>query len=188
MRPLNIEGAWLATPVIHQDPRGLFLELYSQGAFAAAVGVQFEVLRASLSVSAKQVVRGIHYSVPGQAKYISCVAGAIVDVVVDIRIGSPTFGQTEMVQLDDDARQALYVPGDLAHGFCALTDNATVLYLQSTLYRPADERALNPMDPALGINWPSNLPQLSQRDLGAPALIEARNRGLLPTYGASHEA
>jgi dTDP-4-dehydrorhamnose 3,5-epimerase len=181
--PLSIKGAWLSTPSIHRDSRGLFLELYSQDRFAAATGSQLDVLRSSLSISAKQVVRGIHYSVPGQAKYISCIAGAIVDVVVDIRVGSPTFGQTHLVHLDDEDRRALYVPGDLAHGFCALTDSATVLYLQSTLYHPADERAVDPMDPALGIEWPSGRPQLSQRDLMAPTLAQAQSQGLLPIYG-----
>jgi dTDP-4-dehydrorhamnose 3,5-epimerase len=182
MRPLSIEGAWLISPTVHKDPRGEFLELYKLTTFTEATGQQFDLRQASVSVSGKGVVRGIHYSVPGQGKYVTCVHGAVLDVVVDIRPDSATFGQFESVQLDDEQRRAVYLSGDLGHGFCVLSETATIVYLQSTVYDPNAERALDPTDPELHIDWPVNIPQLSQRDLNAPTIAQAHEQGLLPTH------
>jgi dTDP-4-dehydrorhamnose 3,5-epimerase len=185
VKPLSIEGAWLISPTVHRDARGEFLELYKSTAFVDVTGQTFDLRQASISVSNKGVVRGIHYAVPGQAKYVTCVRGAVLDVVVDIRPGSPTFGQFESVQLDDVQRRAVYLSGDLGHGFCALTDTATMVYLQSTLYDPDTERTLDPTDSDLGIDWPANIPQLSQRDLNAPTIAQALDQELLPIYQGS---
>jgi dTDP-4-dehydrorhamnose 3,5-epimerase len=184
IRPLSIDGAWEITPQQHGDPRGLFLEWYRFDRLAAAVGHPLRLAQANLSVSAQGVVRGIHYAdvPPGQGKYVTCVRGAVMDIVVDIRVGSPTFGQWEATRLDDADRRALYLGEGLGHGFCALTDDATLSYLCSTTYDPDAEHAVHPLDPGLAIDWPAEAPLLSARDAAAPSLAEAREAGLLPDY------
>ncbi|WP_089156835.1 dTDP-4-dehydrorhamnose 3,5-epimerase [Micromonospora sp. NBS 11-29] len=186
IRPLGIEGAWEVTPQQHGDPRGLFVEWYRFDRLAEAVGHPLRLAQGNLSVSAHGVVRGIHFVdvPPGQAKYVTCVRGAVLDVVVDVRTGSPTFGRWEAVRLDDTDRRAVYVAEGLGHGFCALTGEATLSYLCSTTYRPAVEHAVHPLDPALGIDWPVETPLLSTRDAAAPTLAQAHGSGLLPDYGA----
>lgn len=189
IRSLSIAGAWEITPVQHGDPRGLFLEWYSVDLFADAVGHPLRLAQGNISVSARGVVRGLHFAdvPPGQAKYLTCPRGAILDVIVDVRVGSPTFGQWEAVQLDNTARRAVYVGEGLGHGFCALTDNATLTYLCSQTYNPQRERAVHPLDPDLAIDWPAGEPQLSARDAAAPTLAQAREQGLLPDYAACLE-
>jgi dTDP-4-dehydrorhamnose 3,5-epimerase len=184
IRPLGIDGAWEVTPALHGDPRGLFLEWYRCDRLAEAVGHPLRLAQANMSVSAAGVVRGIHYAdvPPGQAKYVTCVRGAVLDVVVDLRTGSPTFGRWEGVRLDDGSRRAVYLAEGLGHGFCALTDGATLAYLCSTTYNPAAEHAVHPLDPALGIDWPVAAPVLSARDQVAPALADVPDR--LPEYAA----
>ncbi|MDQ1540652.1 MAG: dTDP-4-dehydrorhamnose 3,5-epimerase, partial [Actinomycetota bacterium] len=130
-------------------------------------------------------VRGVHYAEvpPSQAKYVYCPAGAVLDVIVDIRAGSPTFGVVDTVRLDDVDRRAVYVSEGLGHAFMALTDDATVTYLCSTAYAPNREHGVNALDPALDIPWPQDIkPLLSEKDLEAPFLAEAAEEGLLPTY------
>lgn len=185
VRPLGIEGAWEVTPRQHGDSRGLFLEWYRFDHLADAVGHPLRLAQGNLSVSARGVVRGIHFAdvPPGQAKYVTCVRGAVVDVIVDVRVGSPTFGRWEAVRLDDVDRRAVYLSEGLGHGFCALTDDATLSYLCSTTYDPTVERAVHPLDPELAIDWPAGTPLLSDRDAAAPSLAEARDAGLLPDYG-----
>ncbi|MBB5873859.1 dTDP-4-dehydrorhamnose 3,5-epimerase [Allocatelliglobosispora scoriae] len=187
LRPLSIEGAWEITPAQHCDPRGVFLEWYRFDALAEVVGHPLNLAQANISVSSAGTIRGIHFAdvPPGQAKYVTCVAGALVDIIVDIRVGSPTFGAWEAIRLDDVDRRAVYVPEGLGHGFCALTDNATLTYLCSATYNPTGEHTIHPLDPELGIKWPVEAglePVLSARDAAAPSLAEARERGLLPSY------
>jgi dTDP-4-dehydrorhamnose 3,5-epimerase len=186
VRPLAIEGAFEVTPAQHRDDRGTFLEWYRFDALAAAVGHPLDLAQANLSTSARNVVRGIHFAdvPPGQAKYVTCVSGAVLDVVVDIRVGSPTFGAWEAVHLDDTERRAVYVSEGLGHGLCAMTEGATVAYLCSTTYRPGHEHGIDPLDPELGISWPTGTPLLSTKDAAAPSLAEARAAGLLPRYEA----
>jgi dTDP-4-dehydrorhamnose 3,5-epimerase len=186
IRQLTIEGAYEVTPVQHSDSRGTFLEWYRFDALAAAVGHPLDLAQANLSTSARDVVRGIHFAdvPPGQAKYVTCVSGSVLDVVVDIRVGSPTFGLWEAVPLDDEARQAVYLSEGLGHAFCALTEGATVAYLCSSTYRPGHEHGIDPLDPELGITWPVGTPLLSTKDAGAPSLSQARAAGLLPEYAA----
>jgi dTDP-4-dehydrorhamnose 3,5-epimerase len=186
IRPLSIEGAWEITPQQHGDPRGMFMEYYRFDHLAEAVGHPLRLAQANLSTSAKGVVRGIHFAdvPPGQAKYITCVSGAVLDVVVDIRVGSPTFGAWESVRLDDEDRRAVYLAEGLGHAFCALTAGATVAYLCSSSYRPGHEHGIDPLDPELDIAWPADPPLLSEKDAGAPSLAEARAAGLLPQYDA----
>ncbi|MEZ0065498.1 dTDP-4-dehydrorhamnose 3,5-epimerase [Streptacidiphilus sp. MAP12-20] len=184
IRELGIEGAFEISPVQHGDPRGLFMEWYRFDHLAEAVGHPLRLAQANLSVSAAGVVRGIHFAdvPPGQAKYVTCVRGAVLDVIVDLRVGSPTFGQWEGVRLDDTDRRAVYLSEGLGHGFCALSDDATLSYLCSETYNPTGEHGIHPLDPDLGIEWPAGLPQLSAKDEAAPTLAEARASGLLPVY------
>jgi len=185
MERLGIPGAWLFAPRIHEDHRGAFLELFRGAEVSAGAGRPFGVAQANCSVSRQGVVRGIHYAdvPPGQAKYVTCVSGAIFDVVVDLRTGSPTFGRWQGVRLDDVARQAVYLADGLGHAFMALSPEATVVYLCSTPYAPEHERGVHPLDPDLGITWPAAArPILSAKDAAAPALAEAQRAGVLPDF------
>jgi dTDP-4-dehydrorhamnose 3,5-epimerase len=183
--PLSIVGAHLITPRQFKDDRGVFLEWYREEHFVAAIGASFPLAQANLSVSDRGVVRGIHFArvPPGQPKYVTCVAGTLYDVIVDLRIGSPTFGQHEVVKLDDQLRQVVYLEAGLGHGFCAISDTATAVYLCAEPYSPTTELTVHPLDPALGIEWPvDGVPTLSQRDTTAPTLAEAADLGHLPTF------
>ena len=185
MEPLGIDGAWVYTPRLHQDRRGTFLESFQADTVAAALGHPLHIAQINTSVSARGTLRGIHFvdAPPGQAKYVMCVAGAILDVVVDVRLGSETFGRWESVRLDDQTRRAVYLAEGLGHAFLALTDSATVTYLCSAPYRPEAERRVDALDPALAIDWPGDAPVLrSDSDAAAPSLAEARAEGLLPAY------
>ena len=189
--PLSIEGSWLVEPRLFPDERGTFLEWFKADAFAEAIGHRLDLAQSNISTSSAGSVRGIHFATvpPSQAKYVTCVSGAVVDVVVDIRVGSPTFGQHELVYLDDVSRNALYVSEGLGHGYLALTDGAVFISLCSTPYAPAREFGITPLDPAIAIAWPTTdasgttMPLLlSPKDLAAPTLEQAREQGLLPTY------
>ncbi len=186
VEPLSIEGSWVITPKIHADQRGAFLEWFTEPAFIEAVGHPLRLAQANCSVSARGVVRGIHFAdvPPGQAKYVTCVSGAVLDVVVDLRTGSPTFGRWEGVRLDDVARRAVYLAEGLGHGFCALTEGATVVYLCSEGYAPTREHGVHPLDPDLAIDWgiPAGDIQLSPKDADAPMLEVALAGGSLPGW------
>ncbi|MCG7524899.1 dTDP-4-dehydrorhamnose 3,5-epimerase family protein [Streptomyces sp. OfavH-34-F] len=186
VRALGIEGAWEIRPPRRTDPRGVFLEWYRADVLAGAVGHPLRLAQANLSVSARGVVRGVHYAdvPPGQAKYVTCVRGACLDVVVDLRTGSPTYGRWEAVRLDDERRAAVYLAEGLGHAFCALEDDTTLSYMCSEPYRPAAEHAVHPLDPGLAIDWPVERPVLSERDRAAPTLERARASGALPEYAA----
>ncbi len=184
IRPLAIEGAYEITPQQHGDPRGLFLEWYRIDRLVEVVGHPLHLAQGNLSTSAAGVVRGIHFAdvPPGQAKYIMCPRGAVLDVVVDLRVGSPTFGQWDATRLDDVDRRAVYIGEGLGHGFCSLSDDSILTYLCSTGYNPAVEHTLHPLDPELDIRWPVDEPVLSARDAAAPSLAEVRAAGRLPGY------
>jgi dTDP-4-dehydrorhamnose 3,5-epimerase len=190
IRELGIPGAWEVEPVLHGDRRGLFLEWYRHDLFQAETGHPLRLAQANLSVSARGSVRGIHYAdvPPGQAKYLTCPRGAMIDVVVDIRVGSPTYGRWEAVRLDDVDRRALYLSEGLGHAVCALTDDATLLYLVSENYNPAAEHTIHPLDPEIGVEWPvDGEPILSARDAAAPSLAEAAAAGKLPQFTACRD-
>jgi dTDP-4-dehydrorhamnose 3,5-epimerase len=189
IRPLSIEGAYEITPVLRGDPRGVFLEWYRFDHLAAEVGHPLRLAQGNISVSAAGVVRGIHFAdvPPGQAKYVTCVRGALIDVIVDIRVGSPTFGRWEAVRLDDVDRRCVYIAEGLGHGFCAISDDATLTYLCSETYNPRREHTVYALDPDLGIRWPVEQPLLSDRDAEAPSLAQALQMGLLPDYSTCAE-
>ena len=138
VRELAVPGAWEITPTVHGDSRGMFFEWLTDRGFSSFAGHHLDVRQANCSVSSAGVLRGVHYAQvpPSQAKYVTCVRGAVFDVVVDIRLGSPTFGQWDSVLLDDSDRRTIYISEGLGHGFLALQDNSTVMYLCSSRIRP----------------------------------------------------
>lgn len=190
VEPLGIEGAWTFTPRQFGDDRGTFLETFQEAVFSATTGHRLNLAQANLSVSAAGVVRGIHFAdvPPGQAKYVTCAFGAVLDVVVDVRTTSPTYGRWETVLLDDVDRRSVYLCEGLGHAFMSLCDGATVVYSCSTPYAPERERGVHPLDPEIGIEWPTSgrdgqalRPSLSPKDVAAPTLAEAESAGLLPS-------
>jgi dTDP-4-dehydrorhamnose 3,5-epimerase len=194
MRELTVSGAFEVTPKVHGDSRGVFLEWFRADRFAETTGHRFPLAQANASVSSAGTVRGLHYAQlpPSQAKWVTCLRGAVLDVVVDIRVGSPTFGAWDSVLLDDEHRRAIYLSEGLGHAFMALEDDTVVSYLCSAPYAPGREHGVHPLDPAIGIAWPDTTrggrpvaPLLSAKDAQAPTLAEAERAGLLPTYDAA---
>jgi dTDP-4-dehydrorhamnose 3,5-epimerase len=183
---LPIAGAWLLTPKQYADDRGTFLEWFRADHLEAATGLPFAIRQANHSVSARAVVRGVHFAdvPPGQAKLVYCPRGALLDVIVDVRSGSPTYGEHTTVRLDDVDRRAVFIAEGLGHAFVALSDDTSATYLTSTTYNPAAERSVSPLDPALALKWPIEAAQLrlSPKDAAAPTLAEALAAGLLPAY------
>ena len=185
VRELTVPGAWEITPQIHTDSRGLFFEWFTDSAFTEFAGHKFDLQQANCSESSAGVLRGVHFAQlpPSQAKYVTCLRGSVFDVVVDIRVGSPTFGQWDAVVLDTQARRSIYISEGLGHAFLALEDDSTVMYLCSTPYAPGREHTINALDPALGIDWRGERELiLSDRDRDAPTLAEVEAAGLLPTW------
>lgn len=184
IRELSVPDSYEITPILRQDDRGVFLEYYRFDRLEEAVGHPLNLRQANTSVSKKGVVRGIHYAdVPlGQAKYVTCTHGAVLDFVVDIRVGSPTFGSWDSVRLDDVDFRSIYIAEGLGHAFIALTEGATVSYLVSDVYNPVRERGINPLDTTIGLVFPmeAGRPLLSEKDVEAPSLEEAAVSGLLP--------
>ncbi len=161
----------LVQPVVHGDERGFFLETYRKDELAAA-GIEDDFVQDNHSRSRRGVVRGMHFQA-GMSKLVRCVRGAIFDVVVDVRRGSPTFGQWEGYELSDENHHQLYCPVGFAHGFCVLSETADVAYMTSAYWDPATEGGFSHADPAVGIAWPDGLELIaSAKDAGAPALSE----------------
>jgi dTDP-4-dehydrorhamnose 3,5-epimerase len=184
-RAMSIADAYVFTPRQHHDERGVFLEFFTVGSLTEALGHGMPLAQANCSVSKRGTLRGIHFAQlpPGQAKYVTCAAGAVLDVVVDLRVGSPTFGTWDSAVLDEIDRRAIYLAEGLGHAFLALSDNATLVYACSDAYAPAREHGVHPLDPAIDIGWPKDVaPLLSPKDASAPTLEEALARGLLPNY------
>lgn len=183
---LAVPGAYKVTPQQRADDRGVFLEWYRFDVLQDAVGHPLDLRQANLSVSHRGVLRGIHFAdvPPGQAKFVTAVRGAVLDFVVDIRVGSPTFGEWDSVLLDDVDRRAAYLSEGLGHAFVALTDDATVSYLVSDVYQPSHEHGINPLDPEVGLRFPAEIgtPILSEKDLNAPGLRQAEASGMLPNW------
>lgn len=188
-RELRVPGAWELTPQMFGDDRGVFLEWFRADDLEEIAGHPLDLQQANCSVSAAGVLRGIHFAdvPPGQAKYVTCAKGAVLDVVVDVRVGSPTFGQWDSVLLDDIDRRAIYIPEGLGHAFLSLEDDSTVMYLCSTSYAPGREHGIDPLDPQIGIEWPTQDRHgrdltyvLSDKDRDAPSLAQAAASGLLP--------
>ena len=189
IRELSIPGAYEITPKQFGDDRGVFFEWYRFDRLAEVVGHPLDLRQGNGSVSRRGVVRGIHFAeIPrGQAKYVTVGHGAVLDFVIDIRIGSPTFGQWDSVLLDTVDLRAVYVAEGLGHCFVALTDDARVSYLVSDVYNPSAEHAINPLDPEVGLVFPPEAGELvlSPKDTEAPGLGDAAASGLLPNWDAT---
>jgi dTDP-4-dehydrorhamnose 3,5-epimerase len=173
--PTTLEGPVLLEPVVHGDARGSFHETFREDRLAE-LGIDERWVQDNHSRSARGVLRGMHFQLGrGQAKLVRCTRGAILDVVVDIRRESPTFGRWLAVELDDERHLQLYVPVGFAHGFCVLSESADVLYKCSSYYDPEQERAIAYDDPDIGIEWPEVELTVSERDRAAPRLAEIAN-------------
>jgi epimerase EvaD len=184
-RELAVPGVIEFSPTIFADARGLFVAPFQQSSFIDATGHRLHLEQSNHSISRVGVIRGVHFSdvPPGQAKYVHCSRGALLDVAIDLRVGSPTFGRWESVLLDTETYRAMYLPEGVGHAFIALADDTVMTYLCSTGYDPAAEHTVSPLDPALRLPWPSDLePVLSDKDRAAPTLAVAALTGILPHW------
>ena len=171
---LHLAGAKRIVPEIFRDKRGFFFEAYGASQYGKQ-GFKTSFVQDNHSYSKKGVIRGMHFqSRPGQAKLIRVVSGTICDVIVDIRINSPTFGKWEMVYLDGQTHEQLFIPIGFAHGFCVLSMDAHILYKTSTPYNKETEQGFRFDDPTIGINWPIKTPILSERDRTSPYFDQVR--------------
>jgi dTDP-4-dehydrorhamnose 3,5-epimerase len=184
IRELAVRNAYVIDLVPHGDARGRFTEWYRADVLASATGYGLPLAQANHSVSARGVLRGVHFALvpPGQAKYVYCPVGQVLDVVVDVRVGSPTFGAHDAVVLDSEQPRAVFLAEGLGHAFVSLADGSSVTYLVSSGYDPDREVGIDPLDPALELPWPADVGfELSAKDRQAPTLAQAQERGLLPT-------
>ncbi len=173
IEPTSLPGVLIFTPRVFKDTRGFFCETYNYEVWRAA-GIDTAFVQDNHSRSVRHTIRGLHFQLPpdAQVKLLRVVSGAVWDVAVDIRKGSPTFGQWAGVELSADNFKQLYIPEGFAHGFCVLSDVADVLYKTSHVYAPAYEQGIRWNDPAIGIQWPTGEPLLSERDIKAQSLAE----------------
>ena len=168
----KLDGPVLLEPQVHGDERGFLVETFSSDAWRE-LGIEAEFVQDNHSRSSAGILRGLHFQTePGQAKLVRCLRGRIWDVAVDLRRGSPTYGEWEGYELDDELHRQFYVPVGFAHGFCVLSDVADVHYKLSSTYDPATEAGIAWDDPEVGIEWPLDEPLLSERDRAAPRLAE----------------
>lgn len=186
IRELSVPDSYEIVPVQRADDRGVFLEWYRFDLLSETVGHPLDLRQANTSVSKRGTVRGIHFAdiPPSQAKYVTVTNGAVLDYVIDIRVGSPTFGEWDSVRLDDVDRKAIYISEGLGHAFVALTEGATVSYLVSETYNASREHGINPLDSEVGLVFPEEAGELllSPKDTDAPSLATAAAGGLLPTF------
>jgi dTDP-4-dehydrorhamnose 3,5-epimerase len=186
----TLDGPLLLRPRKFGDDRGFFAETYRRSELMA-LGIEEEMVQDNHSRSARGVVRGLHFTIGrGAGKLVRCARGHVFDVLVDLRRGSPAYGQWEGFDLTDDDLRILYAPPGFAHGFCVVSDVADVVYKLDAYYDPATEREISYRDPALGIRWPvpDDELQVSQRDLDAPLLAEVADALPFAYLGAPHGA
>ena len=179
--PTSLEDVLLIEPDIFKDSRGFFMETYQKQKYATK-SMDCSFVQDNLSFSNKHTLRGLHYQLNHpQAKLICVVKGAIFDVAVDIRYGSPTFGQWTGAELSDANMRQLFVPKGFAHGFCVISETAYVIYKCSDFYAPEDEQGILWSDPDIDITWPSSSPVLSLKDKQLACLKDLHKK-LLPMY------
>jgi dTDP-4-dehydrorhamnose 3,5-epimerase len=184
IRSLAVPDSYVFDLVAHEDARGRFTEWYRADLLREAAGHALPLAQANHSISARGALRGVHFALvpPGQAKYVYCTAGRVLDVVVDVRVGSPTFGVHDSVILDSEQPRAVYLAEGLGHAFLSLSGGSSVTYLVSSGYDPGREFGVSPTDPELDLPWPADVAlELSAKDRAAPTLAEAKEKGLLPT-------
>lgn len=182
---MAVRDAYEFVPKTFPDRRGLFVAPFQEDVLVDVLGHPFRLAQTNHSVSRRGTIRGVHFAdtPPGQAKYVYCPRGALLDVVVDVRTGSPTFGRWDAVRLDSTDYRAVYVAEGLGHAFIALEDDTAMAYLCSTGYNPVGEHGITPLDPALDLPWPDEPTRiLSEKDSSAPTLAEAADAGILPRY------
>ena len=183
-KPLEISGSWLVELNKYDDNRGYFFESFRFDLINKSLNRKFEVQQSNTSVSHKGTLRGIHYAlnVPSQAKYIQCLHGCIEDFIIDIRLGSPTFGKFQSIKLEASNPQAIFIEEGLAHAFVSLLDNSIVTYNVNQIFNPSNEKGINPFDKTLNIKWPNFDLKLSTKDSDEINLEEAKSKNLLPDY------
>ena len=186
--PLKIQGSWVFEPRKFDDDRGSFHEVFKLSQISEVLGRAFEVKQVNHSISKAGVIRGIHWAdvPPGQAKYVSCFRGSIWDVVVDIRVGSPTFGKWDAAELSAENGKCVLIEEGLGHVFLALEDDSVVSYLCSEPFNPSAEHGMNPLDQDVAIPFSSKLTnisfEISPKDSEAPTLHQAKEQGILPLF------
>jgi dTDP-4-dehydrorhamnose 3,5-epimerase len=186
--PLKIQGSWVFEPRKFDDDRGSFHEVFKLSQISEVLGRTFEVKQVNHSISKAGVIRGIHWAdfPPGQAKYVSCFRGSIWDVVVDIRVGSPTFGQWDAAELSAENGKCVLIEEGLGHVFLALEDDSVVSYLCSEPFNPSAEQGINPLDQDVAIPFSSKSIsasfEISPKDSEAPTLNQAQEQGILPIF------
>jgi len=183
-KPLEISGSWLVELNKYDDNRGYFFESFRFDLINKSLNRKFEVQQSNTSVSHKGTLRGIHYAlnVPSQAKYIQCLHGCIEDFIIDIRLGSPTFGKFQSIKLEASNPQAIFIEEGLAHAFVSLLDNSIVTYNVNQIFNPSNEKGINPFDKTLNIKWPNLDLKLSTKDSDEINLEAAKSKNLLPDY------
>lgn len=178
----SISGAWIIESQIHSDNRGEFSEVFKKSILVDGLDFAFSPVQSNFSVSKINVIRGIHYSLNagGQAKYITCLSGEVMDFVVDIRPSSPTFGKWISINLKSGSGRSILIAGNLGHAFVALEEDSHVNYLLNSEYAPEFEYQINPFDETLKIEWPGENYLLSDKDKSAPSLLELLEQKKLP--------
>lgn len=182
---MAVRDAHRIHPRIHTDERGAFFESFRDGEFTKATGHVFRPVQTNFSVNHRNVLRGMHgvSLPPGQAKYVTCVRGAVQDFVLDVRIGSPTFGEFDTTLLEPGTGKAVFIPDGMAHGFVSLADDSCVSYVFDVPYIPGTPFEIHPFDPELKLPWNTDgEPVMVAKDLEAPTLARAAELGILPTY------
>ena len=182
--PLSISGSWKIEFQKFDDNRGFFYESFKEEDFKNQIGRSLNIKQTNTSSSSKGSVRGIHYALvpPSQAKLVQCQRGSIKDYVIDIRIGSPTFGKFEEIELNENSAAAIFIEEGLAHAFVALENQTVVTYYVTEKYNPKREKGINPFDKTLNILWPEIDLSLSEKDKAAISLEQAKDQGILTTY------
>ena len=182
--PLSIDGSWKIDFQRFDDNRGFFYESFKEEDFKTHIGRNFKIKQTNTSSSSKGSVRGIHFAMvpPSQAKLVQCQRGSIRDYVIDIRVGSPTFGKFEVVELGENSASAVFIEEGLAHAFVALENQTVVTYYVSEKYNPEREKGINPFDKTLNVKWPDLELILSEKDKQAISLEESKAQGLLPSF------
>ena len=182
--PLKISGSWKIKFKKFDDNRGFFYESFKEEDFKNQIGRNLNIKQTNTSSSSKGSVRGIHFALvpPSQAKLVQCQRGSIKDYVIDIRVGSPTFGQFEEIELNENSASAVFIEEGLAHAFVALENQTVVTYFVTEKYNPEREKGINPFDKTLNVKWPDIEIILSEKDKQANSLEEAKYQGLLPTF------
>ena len=183
-KELKIKGSWEISLEHFIDNRGSFFESFRLNSLENIIGRKFDIKQSNTSVSKAGSIRGIHFAQvpPSQAKYIQCQKGSILDFVIDVRVGSPTFAQHVSIELNSKIPKAIFIEEGLAHAFIALEDDTIVTYFVNQYFNPTNEKAINPLDPEISINWGNLKYLISEKDKNAKTLSEMQELGHLPIY------